>query len=208
MQRIEHYGFADAVGASSHCLVESIDKKVIDDCLVAHSKNPLSYLSFIMMTLPNTMMPHAPRTKTVDPTANESIFTRSLSIYRPNSKLGTMTGPYLLVPDVATGPLAGGAPVAPSPCTIKSTAKLNLPAPFPLKSVWPYVPCTTSGSYATMATQFLRPISLRASRGRPSGSWAKISIMSSFVSLGALVVLCPFCGTYSGFCDECRSFRT
>ena len=55
-------------------------------------------------------------------------------LHRPSSRLGMMTGPYLLTP-----------PYDPSPCTMKSAARLNLPPPCAM-SVRPYVPCTTSGS--------------------------------------------------------------
>lgn len=61
-------------------------------------------------------------------------------LHRPNSKLGTITGPYLLTP------------IPPSACTIKSHAKLSLPPAAPAISVLPNVPLTTSGSYATTAT--------------------------------------------------------
>lgn len=61
--------------------------------------------------------------------------------HRPYSKLGMMTGPYLT-----------GAAYAPSFCTMKSAARLNLPLPLIPGVTFPNVPCTTSGSYATMAT--------------------------------------------------------
>ncbi len=53
--------------------------------------------------------------------------------HRPKSKLGTITGPYLLTPR------------PPSACTMKSHAKLSLPPPVPI-SVLPNVPPTISGS--------------------------------------------------------------
>lgn len=59
---------------------------------------------------------------------------------RPYSKLGIMTGPYFI-----------GCPNPPSPCTMKSAAKLNLPAPplpppAPPPPLAPKLPCTISGS--------------------------------------------------------------
>lgn len=60
----------------------------------------------------------------------------------PYSKHGTTTGPNLTT-----------LPYAPSPCTKKSAARLNLLlSPPPLISVLPNVPFTCSGSYATIAT--------------------------------------------------------
>lgn len=64
----------------------------------------------------------------------------SSSLYRPYSKLGTMTGPYFI-----------GAPYPPSFCTMKSTAKLSFPLPCP-GTACPKVPLTISGSYMTHAT--------------------------------------------------------
>lgn len=58
----------------------------------------------------------------------------NLRNYRPYSRLGTITGPYFI-----------GALYPPSFCTMKSTAKLSLPLPWP-GTDWPNVPLTISGS--------------------------------------------------------------
>jgi len=94
-------------------------------------------------TLPTTPLRKWPSIvkKNVSPKYNKLSLPTLIRTYLPNSRLGMITGPYLVG---AVNPL--------SPCTTKSTARLNFFSPiFPLWTLPPGA-CITSGSKATKAT--------------------------------------------------------